>query len=286
MDEGQFRGLGNITTIRSESVTAVIDSLGAKCLALIFSDENQLFYDAEDIGHSGIPICFPSFGPLDDQTFVHGGKNWPMKQHGFVRNLELPLASKTGDSVTYRLSQNEETLSRYPFNFEFAITHQIIDAGLKIQITVSNHSDNAMPISPGIHPYFAVEDPDCVTVTTAAEFGHNNLNNYVKERLADSEYFEVVKESDGVKTLKLFANPDQHIIDHGLETTRLTRGDQFPVNISADPAVFKMMTVWRKHNDSAFVCVEPANFKNALNSQPLLIPPGDTLQTEISMQFG
>ena len=152
-------------------------------------------------------------------------------------------------------------------------------------MSILNRSDKPMPISPGIHPYFSVDDPTNVTVTTKAQYGHNNLNDYQKEMLQDTEYFEIVDEKEGVKTLKICSNPDQHLPDHGLEVTRLTRGDQKSVLIGSELSVFKMMTVWRKKSDSKFICVEPANFKNGLNINPNLIAPGETVQTQISLKF-
>ena len=285
MELSQFQGLGSVTTIQSGSVTAGIDSVGAKCLALIVDGRNQLFYEESDIGHSGIPICFPSFGPLDNQELIHGGKAWPMKQHGFVRDLELKQVEATSDLARYELTENDETLKRYPFKFQFLATHQLLDDGLNIDMSIHNRSDEPMPISPGIHPYFSVDDPTNVTVTTKAQCGHNNLNDYQKEMLQDTEFFEIVDEKQGIKTLKICSNPDQHLPDHGLEVTRLTRGDQKSVLIGSELSVFKMMTVWRKESDSKFICVEPANFKNGLNTKPNLIAPGETVQTQISLKF-
>ena len=285
MELSQIRGLGSVTVIQSGTVTAVIDSFGAKCLALLVGDHNQLFYEASDIGHSGIPICFPSFGPLDNQELIHDGKAWPMKQHGFARDLEFKQVEATADRVQYELTQNEETLKRYPFKFRFLVTHQLLADGLSIELSIHNLSDQAIPISPGIHPYFSVDDPANLTVTTKAEFGHNNLNDYQKELLQDATCFEIVDQKDEIKTLKISSNPDQHLPDHGLEVTRLTRGDQKPVLIQSELSMFKMMTVWRKDPDSKFICVEPANYKNGLNIKPNWIEPDETVETKISLKF-
>ena len=285
MELPQFRGLGSVTVIQSGPVAAVVDSFGAKCLAIIIDGHNQLFYEESDIGHSGIPICFPSFGPLDNQELIHDGKTWPMKQHGFARDLEFKQVESTADSVRYELTQNQETLKRYPFKFQFLVTHQLLADGLRIELSIRNLSNQAMPISPGIHPYFSVDDPANVTVTTKANFGHNNLNDYQKELLQEATCFDIVDQKDGVKTLKISSNPDQHLPDHGLEVTRLTRGHQKSVSLSCDLSIFKMMTVWRKTPECNYICLEPANFKNGLNIKPIWIEPDGTVKTQIRIKF-
>ena len=285
MELSRFKGLGAVTIIESGSVAAVIDSLGAKCLALMIEGQNQLFYEESDIGHSGIPICFPSFGPLDNQELIHGGKAWPMKQHGFARDMELKLIETTDRLARYELTENEETLKRYPFKFQFVVTHQLQADGLSIELSIHNRSNEPMPISPGIHPYFSVDDPATVTVTTKADFGHNNLNDYQKEILTDAKCFEIANEKDGIKTLQIHSNPDQHLPDHGLKVTRLTRGNQRAVSIDCDLSIFKMMTIWRKTPEAKYICVEPANFKNGLNIKPNWIAPDETVETQIRMTF-
>ena len=286
MNLSRYQGLGSVTTIQNDSMVAIIDSFGAKCLALMIDGQNQLFYEESDIGHSGIPLCFPSFGPLDDSEFQHGGKSWPMKQHGFVRDLELERIENTSDSVTYRLTHNEETLKRYPFEFELLVTHKLLANGLNVELVFENQSADPAPIAPGIHPYFAVNDPESVTVTTKAEQAYNNLDGYQLQALSGSDYFDVALEEDGVKTLTIRSNPDQHIPEHGLESTRITRGHQPAITIQADPIIFKLMTVWRKHADSRFICVEPANLQNALNTMPTLVKPKEKLKIQIGLTVG
>lgn len=54
----------------------------------------------------GLPHCFPQFGP------------GVIQQHGFGRNLEWEVAGSTDDSVTLKLSDNEETMAMWPHPFE------------------------------------------------------------------------------------------------------------------------------------------------------------------------
>ena len=283
MSNKSFKGIGEVTTLQNDSVTAVFDSFGAKCLGIISNGENILFYDEDDIGHSGIPLCFPSFGPLDNNEFIYDAKSYPMKQHGFIRDNDCEKISSSADEVSYQLQQNEDSLSRFPFNFTFTVTYKLIENGLEITTTFKNDSDQPMPVSPGVHPYFALENPDDVQFTTKAASAYNNLNNYALESFTDSEYLEVLKENKGVKTVKVLSNPDHHMPNHGLDSLTIFRGDQKSIELKTDLNVYKLMTVWRKAADSKFVCLEPANVRNGLNTSPQVIKPGNCFNGTISI---
>lgn len=277
-----MKGLGKTTTLSSGRVTAVLDSFGAKCLQLTVNDEDLLFYDSEDIGHSGIPICFPSFGPLVNNEFIVNGKSFPMKQHGLARDCEFAVKEQSDISLTYSLTQTEETLSRFPFHFEFLVTYQLLENGLSIKFQMTNNSKSDLPLCPGVHPYFAVDNPNDILVTTKAESAYNNLNSYELENLHGSDYLKVINDS-GVKTLKVEKNPDHHLTGHDLEETKIFRGKQSTISMEADLQIFKMMAIWRKAEESPFICVEPSNIQNGLNINPTYIPPSGTLKTGISI---
>ena len=280
MDSKDLKGIGTVASLNSGNITAYFDSFGAKCLDIIIDGENQLFYDEDDIGHSGIPICFPSFGPLRNNEFLHDDQVFPMKQHGFIRDLDFQTSVAEEGSLSYSISQNKETLARYPFDFTFSVTYSLNENGLQIDLAMSNESSEKMPVSPGIHPYFAVNDPSDISFTTEAVQAHNNLNSYEIESLVDSEYLQV--EGDKVKVLK---NPDHHLIDHQLETTTVSRGAQKTIELTASLDEFKFMTVWRKSEDSKFICLEPANVQNGLNDSPQWIDPGSSFKSTVLIDF-
>ena len=277
-----IKGLGKTTVLSLGNVSAVVDSFGAKCLQLTVNGDDLLFYDSEDIGHSGIPICFPSFGPLPNNEFIIDGKSYPMKQHGFARDCDFKIKEESGHSLTYVLTESEETKSRFPFDFEFLVTYKLLENGLSIKFQMTNKSQSDLPISPGVHPYFAVDNPNDILVTTRADSAYNNLNAYELENLHDSDYLKVINETD-IKTLKVEKNPDHHLTGHDLEQTEIFRGEQSKITMEADLQTFKMMAIWRKAENSPFICVEPSNIQNGLNINPIYIPPSGTLKTGMSI---
>lgn len=282
MGFGDIKGLGSVTTISKGNVSAVIDTFGAKVLALYINDENILFYEESDISHSGIPICLPSFGPLKGGVFLHEGKEYKMGQHGFIRDNELQLAESDSESVSYTFESSDATKEKYPFDFKLTVKYSLVDNGLKMALAFENTSDSTIPIAPGVHPYFAVDNSDDIHVNTKSTLANNNINGYSVEPLDEAGYLETVNDGE-VRQVRIKSNPDMHLIDHGLEVTELQRGAQASINIYSDPKVFNRMAVWRKAADSKFICIEPAYIGNGLNKGAIEIASGESFETEITI---
>jgi|TARA_B110000046_G_C12845174_1_gene335363 galactose mutarotase-like enzyme len=135
-----------------------------------------------------------------------------------------------------------------------------------------------MPIAPGIHPYYAAATGDDVIFETRSDEANDNHQLYLAVRLEDS-LKSLVEDNSGVRKFRVVGNPDLHLKGHGLETTQLKIGSNQPLRITADLESFNRMTLWRKHADSTFICLEPAYVKNGLNGQPISIPSGEIWST-------
>jgi galactose mutarotase-like enzyme len=126
-----------------------------------------LYLDAERFANpeltvrGGIPILFPICGNLPNNTYTHNSQTYQLKQHGFARDLPWQvIAQNTQDlaSLTLELRSNEQTKAVYPFEFEVQFTYQLRGNTLTIQQRFTNHSQEPMPFSVGLHPYFTVQD--------------------------------------------------------------------------------------------------------------------------------
>jgi len=277
------KGIGELFTISKGDVTAVVDSFGAKVLSINVAGREILFYDENDIGHSGIPLCFPAFGPLKDGKLIVDGTPYPMNQHGFIRDSQFEI-EKTDSTLTCTLCSNEETLKRYPFAFEFTVYYEIIDDGLSIRFIMENNSDRDLLIAPGVHPYFAVEDNENITITSGAIVGNDNSDGYLEKTVEKSGVFEIVQTaSNGLRELKIKGSPDIHLLNHNLNTTLISTGHEFGIAMTADCAVFDRMTVWRKNETVPYICVEPACAQNAINTNPIGIPVDSALDTAVTI---
>ena len=106
------------------------------------------------------PVLFPFVGKVCGGQYRYKGVSYPMGQHGFARDMDFTLVGTTDDSITYVLKSNEETLAKYPFEFELEITHRIEDNKVYVEWKVTNPSgDEPLYFSIGAHPAFNV--PSC-----------------------------------------------------------------------------------------------------------------------------
>lgn len=277
------KGIGELFTISKGDVTAVVDSFGAKVLSISVAGREILFYDENDIGHSGIPLCFPAFGPLKDGKLIVDDVPYPMNQHGFIRDSQFEI-EKTDSTLTCTLCSNEETLKRYPFDFEFTVHYEIIDDGLSIRFIMENNSDSELPLAPGVHPYFAVANSESITITSMAKTGNDNSAGYAEKTVEESGVFDVVESlSNGIRELKIKGSPDIHLVNHGMDTTLISTGHELGIVMTSDSSVFDRMTVWRKNESVPYICVEPACAQNAINTDPIMIPADKALDTTVTI---
>ncbi len=277
-------GVGKTVTITEGKTTVVVDSHGAKVLSIDVDGREVLFYDETDIGHSGIPLCFPSFGPLENGEFIVGEKTYPMNQHGFIRDSSFDLEVGDPGLLTCTLKSNEETKKHYPFDFEFTVTYRVLLTGLAIRFQFKNNSETTIPLAPGVHPYFAVEDSNEVSFTTGALSGNDNSSDYDITLIEDAGVFEIQEELDNGLCQVLVTNaPDMHLTNHNLDTTIIGTGHEEQVVMESDPEVFNRMTIWRKDATVPYICVEPAYVQNGINEDPIEVHAGNTFDTVLSI---
>ena len=145
-------------TLKNQSLTVKINPKGAELISL-FNGENQTEYmwsaDANFWGKSS-PVLFPIVGALKDNLYNFEGKTYHLPRHGFAREREFLVENSKNESVTFLLTNDEETLKIYPFAFEFRLKYELQDNCLSVTYSVKNMDDKTMYFSVGGHPAFAV----------------------------------------------------------------------------------------------------------------------------------
>jgi len=102
------------------------------------------------------PILFPIVGGLKNDSYYYNDKKYNLSRHGFARDFEFDIIEKTDLSVTFSLKENDETLQKYPFQFELQIKYVLTENKLVIIYHIKNDSKAEMPFNIGAHPAFAL----------------------------------------------------------------------------------------------------------------------------------
>jgi len=138
--------------ISNRKITFVSDSYNVEPWVLKFNDDNvNYFWRPDYVEKLGAAICFPLLGTLPDNRYVLDGKEYIMETHGFAKNSNFKIVEKSESSITYEITENEETLTQYPYKFRFRIIYTVEDTTLKTEYRVKNCGVSEMRFSVGGH---------------------------------------------------------------------------------------------------------------------------------------
>lgn len=119
----------------------------------------ERFNQPEKSVRGGIPILFPICGDLTRSSFKVNDQEYSLRQHGFARDSPWTIQlNERQSSFCLSLSDNEQTRAVYPYSFSLNMEVQLQHKGIDFRISVHNKSQNEMPFSFGLHPYFNVTD--------------------------------------------------------------------------------------------------------------------------------
>lgn len=142
--------------IENDILKAEIDSFGAELKSVVTKadgKEHMWYADKKYWGRTS-PVLFPFVGSLKNKEYIYEGKHYPMGQHGFARDMEHTLVSRTETELWFALSSTAETLIKYPFPFVLRIGYVLEDRQVKVLWKVENPADKTMYFSIGAHPAF------------------------------------------------------------------------------------------------------------------------------------
>jgi galactose mutarotase-like enzyme len=100
------------------------------------------------------PILFPIVGTLKNNSYHYHDTEYHLSRHGFAREMNFELIDKQENSATFSLTSSDETLKKYPFDFELHLIYTLENKSLKIEYKVINKGKSKMPFSIGAHPAF------------------------------------------------------------------------------------------------------------------------------------
>lgn len=143
--------------LENDVLRVEIDSFGAELKSVKNKTTDQEYMWQGDPQYWGrtSPILFPFVGSLKDKRYTYQGKAYDMGQHGFARDMEHALVSKTDSEIYFQLTNTEETLQKYPFSFVLNLGYKLTDNELDVIWKVTNPAtEEVLHFSIGAHPAF------------------------------------------------------------------------------------------------------------------------------------
>ncbi len=254
---------------------AIVTSWSIQGQEIFYMDWGR-FQDPDKSVRGGIPILFPICGDLPEDRYALDGQTYFLKRHGFARDLPWEVSAQETDNdaaLTLVLKSNDKTRAVYPFDFELTFTYRLKGNALTLDQTYRNYSNQPMPFSTGLHPYFWVAD-----------------KNQIQLDIPASQYKDNV--TQGTYDYQGKFNLDRDEIDAQLrplsrQVTALglpERGFAIKLSFSAEYTTAVFWTVKGKE----YACLEPWTApRNALNTGEdlLVIPPWESKDLQVVFEI-
>lgn len=205
-------------------------------------------YTGSLLKRTGFPILFPYYGKADG-----------MKQHGFGRESSWTISEKEKNAFTMTLtSELISADARLTYEHLFAAQIHVEleeDGSLVYDLHVENTGTAALPITPGLHPYFSLLHSDKKKITI-----------------------------DGIKGFDATKTPwdtikSEEVFPYTGKTTLNIPGKEISIeDITKGGKVVKYIIVWSQAKDAPdkdFICVEPVcGGDNDIHQNPIVVAPG------------
>jgi galactose mutarotase-like enzyme len=249
-------------TIENQQIKAVINAKGAEL--------SQLYHKGHDLDYlwngdpafwgKHSPVLFPIVGTLKNNEYIFNGKSYQLPRHGFARDKQFAIEEQTTDTITFLLTDDEDTKKVYPFTFEFRIRYTLHESSLAVAYEVKNSGKEEMYFSLGAHPAFAVP---LVKGTAYTDYylQFNQAENaprwpISKDGLIESAPLPLLQQTNRLELSKDLFQKDA-LVFKGLASTIVSlRCDKTEHGFTFDFPGFPFLGIWAAKN-ADFVCIEP-----------------------------
>jgi galactose mutarotase-like enzyme len=254
--------LSGMFTIENQQIKAVINAKGAELTQLIHK-ANQLDYmwsgDAAFWGkHS--PVLFPIVGALKNNTYIYNSQSYQLPRHGFARDKQFAVETQTADAITFLLRSDAETLTVYPFAFEFRIKYTIVDHTLAVTYEVANAGKTELYFSVGAHPAFKIPlAPGTDYTDYYLQFNQTETTPrwpISPDGLIESTPLPLLQNTNRLNLSKDLFQKDALVLKGMPSTTVTLASPKTTHGFRFDYPGFPFLGIWAAKN-ADFVCIEP-----------------------------
>ena len=243
--------------------SAKVLSAGAELVS--FSDgEKEYVWTGDPAywnGHN--PNLFPVIGRMKGGKVSFNGVEHEMPKHGFARKREFALVSKTENSVTLAICEDEDSLIAFPFKFIFTVTHRVFEGGFETVYSAKNNDTATLYYNVGGHPGINLPSLGAETVE-GCKLIFDSVENptvwYGDESLFVRDDYvrtDILNNTDTINcTQEMFAG-DALMIGN-LKSNKVRLVSPAGCGVEMDFTGYPVMAFWTPPAKNApFICLEP-----------------------------
>ncbi|MBE6749968.1 MAG: aldose 1-epimerase family protein [Ruminococcaceae bacterium] len=241
--------------LKNDSLTVEISEKGAEIRRLTFDGKDRFWSGDPKVWGGVAPVLFPICGGLKDNKFTVNGKEYELVKHGFAKLMDFSVESATDGAVTFLLTETEETLKSYPWNFEFRVTYILKDSSLKIEYDVKNTSNTVMYTAVGGHEGYAcdegIEDYDIIFEKEETLKAHPVIGTVIAR-----ECETVLLESKTLPLYDKYFDVDALVFSDIKSRFLTLRNRKTGEKVSVEFNGFDYLLIWTKPG-AKYICIEP-----------------------------
>lgn len=229
-----------------------VDTHGAE-LSSIFNkkeNKNMLWHGDSEFWGRKSPVLFPVVGKYKDGKTTYKGKEYALGQHGFARDSEFSLIEQTNNKLSFELTSNEDSLTKYPFNFRLVCSFELKDNRIIVGWYVENTDDKTIHFSIGAHPAFYCKKDETVLSMNSENIKYNLINS---DGLYTSKTYDI--ESSFILHDSVFDNDALIIENSNVTEVSLSDNGKNYLTMKFSAPLFGVWSPTKKN--APFVCIEP-----------------------------
>ncbi|MEM1485729.1 aldose 1-epimerase family protein [Oscillospiraceae bacterium PP1C4] len=246
--------------LNTKTGKAILDTHGGELVSYRDIKNIEYIWQGDAAYWSGRnPHLFPIVGELKDGKSQINGQVYEMARHGFARNSEFTVIEQGTDYAVLELRENEETLKKYPFQFQLRVKHELTESGFETSFMIKNTGDEDMPFCIGAHTAF-----------NCAMHEGSHFEDYLLMFDQSEDIPSFVSYPDGRQTAVAGSEktiPLHHEIFDAIDTLVFEQLNSTGVSlvhhqtghgVRMDFDGFPIVAFWTKPNsDAPYICIEP-----------------------------
>ena len=202
-------------TLKNNKYEVVLNSLGAEINSFrVLKNGTQLVFEGPtEVWKYHAPVLFPHVGRIKDGFYTYKEKKYSLVNNGMSRDMEHKVIAQDEKSVTFELTESEETFPKFPWKFSLKTYYELKDDGLIFTTTVTNTDSSEMLFSLGSHTAFCCPRNTDAAGTTNSDYQYEfEVKEPLTTVLLNSEAQLACDEDGTAPCTKLYGEKDAGII--------------------------------------------------------------------------
>lgn len=252
---------------------------GAELTSIKYEGKEMLFQADKTFWNRHAPILFPIVGRLKDDKTQIEKESYQMSQHGFARDMEFEEIAKTSNKHQYILKANEETLKRYPYQFELQVIYEIEENTLNVTYQIKNTDEKTIYFGLGGHPAFNCDYSNGEYEIVFDKKEDKIQFSKLKDGLIDTEEAENILTNNKIHLKENTFDNDAVIMKNINSNKVILQNNKTNKKIlEFDFTGFPYLAIWSKKG-APFVCIEPwQNTADKINSNGVFQEKEDIIE--------